>query len=250
MSDIVKIDDEVFTSEDFIKLLKLNGRFEGLMEDILKEKLTVRAAKKLGISVSADEIQERSDQFRRVHGLHRAKDTNNYLDALGITLDDFETFITDMMYQEKMIAEVYKEAAVDEYFRLNSPRFDSIEVSHIVVDSQGKAKEMISVLTDDPESFEELAREHSVADTRESGGRIGKVLRGSLQNEVEAKVFNAQAGELLGPFPSGDGSHYEIFRVDEKNPARLDDETTAEIRRLLREEWLAARAREHRIEVL
>ena len=60
-----------------------------------------------------------------------------------------------------------------------------------MLDSEGKAKEMISVLRDDPDSFAEMAREHSIADTREHGGLIGKVLRGSLRGDVEAKVFNA-----------------------------------------------------------
>ena len=134
------------------------------------------------------------------------------------------------------------------YFKLNSPRFDSIEVSHIVLDAEGKAKEMISVLRDDPDSFDEMAREHSIADTREQGGLIGKVLRGSLRTDIEAKVFNAAVGELLGPFASADRTVFEIFRVNAKHPARLDDDTATEVRRLLREEWLRARAQEHVIE--
>ena len=103
-------------------------------------------------------------------------------------------------------------------------------------------------LRDDPDSFEEMAREHSIADTRQQGGLIGKVLRGSLRNDVEAKVFNAAVGELLGPFASADRSVFEIFRVNAKHPAKLDDDTSTEVRRLLREQWLRARAQEHVIE--
>lgn len=250
MTKIVKIDDEVITTDDFIKSLKLNGRFESLIEEIVKDKLTVHAAKKQRISVSVEELQERSDQFRRIHGLHRSKDTNEYLDAMRITLDDFEAFITDMLYHEKIMAEVINDKAVDDYFSLNSPKFESIDISHIVLDSDGKAKEMLSVLTDAPEMFGEMAREHSVADTRERGGKIGKVMRGSLQPDIEAKVFSAAQGDLLGPFPSADGTHFELFTVDAKNSAQLDDETANEIRRRLKEEWLSARAREHRIEAL
>ena len=250
MAGIVKIDDEVFTNEDFIKLLKLNGRFENLMEDILRDKLAVHAAKRRGIVLSDEDIQERANQFRRIHGLHRAKETNDYFDALGVTLEDFEAFIVDMLYQEKVMEQIGEDAAIEEYFQLHSPRFESIEVSHIVMDSEGGAREMLSYLTDDPDSFEEMAREHSEADTRDAGGRIGKVMRGSLQGDIEAKVFNAEQGALLGPFPSGDGSMFEIFRIDAKSPAQLDDETRSEIKRLLRDEWLAARAKEHRIEML
>jgi peptidylprolyl isomerase len=93
-----------------------------------------------------------------------------------------------------------------------------------------------------------MAREHSMADTREKGGVIGKVLRGSLKSDIEAKVFNAETGDLLGPFPSADKSFYEIFMVNAKFPAALDEETATEVRRLLREEWLMARAQEHIIE--
>lgn len=249
MTAILRIDNEVIGIEDFIRTLKLTGQFGGLVEQLVRDKLTVRAAKKQGIPVSPQEIQERADQFRRVQGLHRAADMNNYLDTLGVNLDEFESFITDSLYQEKMMDAVCNDKAVEAYFKLNSPKFDSIEISHIVLDAEGKAKEMISVLEDDPDSFTEMAREHSIADTREQGGYIGKVLRGSLKTDVEAKVFNAEVGDLLGPFPSPDRSFFEIFAVNAKYPATLDEETAAEVRRLLREDWLLARAQEHVIEV-
>jgi parvulin-like peptidyl-prolyl isomerase len=248
MTAIVRIDDESIGIEDFVRTLKLTGQFEGLIEQLVRDKLTVRAAKKQGIPVSAEEIQERADQFRRVQGLHRATDMNNYLDTLGVSLDEFEAFITDGLYQEKMMEAVCSDQAVQEYFKLHSPKFDSIEVSHIVLDTEGKAKEMISFLAEDPDSFAEMAAEHSIADTRERGGVIGKVLRGSLKTDIEAKVFNAAVGDLLGPFPSADRSFYEIFAVNAKYPATLDEDTAAEVRRLLREEWLFARAQEHVIE--
>lgn len=250
MAGIVRIDDEVIGTEEFIRILKLTGQFESLIEQLVRDKLTVRAAKKRRIAVSPEEIQERADQFRRVQGLHRAADMNNYLNALGVSLDEFEAFITDSLYQEKVMAEVGSDKAVEAYFKLNSPKFDSIEVSHIVVGSEGEAKEIMSILRDDPDSFADMAREHSVADTREQGGLIGKVLRGSLKTDIEAKVFNAAVGDLLGPFPAGDRSFFEIFTVNAKHPAKLDEDVAAEVRRLLREEWLMARAQEHVIQAL
>jgi peptidylprolyl isomerase len=246
---IARIDDEEIGIDDFIRTLKLNGQFEGLIEQFMRDRLAARAARRQGIALSAGDIQERADQYRRVRGLHRAADMNRYLDALGVSLDEFENFITDDLYQERMMEQVCSDDAVGAYFQLNSPRFDSVDVSHIVLDAPGKAREMMSVLHEDPESFAEMAREYSIADTRENGGTIGKVLRGSLRSDVEAKIFNAAPGELLGPFASEDGTTHEIFVVTAKHPATLDDDTAAEIRRLLREEWLLARAQEHVIEV-
>lgn len=250
MAGIVKIDDEVFTTEDFIRVLKLNGRFETLMEEILKDQLMVRAAQKMGVKLSDEEIQERADQFRRVHDLHRAKETNEYFDALGVSLEDFEAFLVEELMKEKVLDAIAKDEVIEEYFQLNKPRFESIEVSHIVMDSDGGAREMLSVLEDDPGSFEEMAREHSIEDTAADGGCIGKLMRGVLDHEIEARIFNAEAGELLGPFGSEDGERFEIFRVDARNEASLDDDTRREIQRMAKDEWLAARSREHKIEIL
>jgi peptidylprolyl isomerase len=248
MSTLVKIDGHPIDVDDFIRILKLTGQFDGLMEQIVRDRLTVDAAKKQGIRVTEQEVQERADQFRRVHGLHRAADMNRYLDNVRIGLDEFEAFITDCVYQEKMLQQVCDDRAAQAYFNLNSPRFDIVDVSHIVLEGEGQAKEMMSVLQEEPESFEAMAREHSIAESRERGGLIGKVSRGSMRADVEAKVFNAAVGELLGPFVSADRSMYEIFRVNAKHPARLDDTLRGEVRRLLREDWLRARAQEHVIE--
>ena len=137
MTAIVRIDDEVVDVSEFIRLLKLTGQFDGLIEQLVRDKLTVRAAKKSGVAVSDEEIQNRADQFRRIRGLHRAADMNNYLDALHVSLDEFEVYITDTLYQEKMLDKVGTEREIEEYFQLNSPKFDSIEVSHILLDTEG-----------------------------------------------------------------------------------------------------------------
>jgi parvulin-like peptidyl-prolyl isomerase len=248
MAAIVRIDDEVIGVDDFLTALKLTGQFEGLVEQLVRDRLTARAARKQGVVVTPEAIQQRADQYRRVQGLHRATDMNQYLDNFGVSLDEFEAFITDSLYQEKVMEQVCSEQAVENYFKLNSPKFDSVEISHIVLDAEGKAKEMMSVLAEEPASFADMAFEHSSADSKSQGGVIGKVLRGSLKTDIEAKVFNAAVGELLGPFAAPDKSFYEIYTVTAKYPATLDTDTAAEIRRLLRDAWLAARAQEHVIE--
>src|SRR6478672_1639497 len=112
MATIVRIDDEIISTEEFLRLLKLTGQFEALLEQLVRDRVTVLSAKQRGITLAPEEIQERADQFRRIRGLHRAADMNNYLDAIGVTLDEFEKFITDSLYQEKMLAAVGDERAV------------------------------------------------------------------------------------------------------------------------------------------
>lgn len=249
--DVARINDETITAEDFVKLLRLDNSFNSLIERIVTEKLTVQVARQSGISVSAQEVQERVDQFRRVQGLHRAQDTLDFLEALGVSVEEFETYMTDSLYREKMLAQVTSRDAVEEYFRLHSPKFDSIEVSHIIVDSEGKARELMAVLEDEPELFAEMAREHSLDnDTKDAGGYMGKYLRGSLSKDAEAKIFNAESGELRGPFASDNGLLFEIFRIDAKHTAQLDEKTARDVSKMVHDEWLRARSQEHRLEVL
>lgn len=249
--EIARIEDLIVSADDFVTQLKLNGNFENLIEEILLEKLTVHAAKKQGITVTDDEVQERFDQIRRVEGLHRAQDTIDFLDRLKIPLDTFEQYITDLLYREKMLAALTTDEAIKEYFNLHSPKFDSIEISHIVLDSESKAREMIAYLEDDPDSFADMAREHSLAtDTGERGGLIGKVTRGSMQNEVDAKIFNASPGDLLGPFPSEDELLYEVFIINKKHTAQLDEATARDVSKIIIEEWQETRAKEFRVEIL
>lgn len=251
MAIIAKIDEESISADDLVKVLKITNLFQDLLEDIIGDKLTVMAAKKRNIAVSTEEVQERADQFRRVRGLHRAKETNAYLDRIGFSLEEFENHITDTLYKERMIAEVCSDGAIEEYFRLNSPKFESIELGHILLDSEGKAKEMMALLEDDPESFAELAKAHSLSkSTQESGGSIGKVRRGMLPAEVEAKVFNADAGDIVGPFKVGKENLFEIFMVNGKEPPSLDEQARAKVQKVLLRQWLAKQAAEHKIEVL
>jgi hypothetical protein len=174
-----------------------------------------------------------------VRGLHRAADMNHYLDALNVSLDEFEAFITDSLYQEKMLARYATTGAMEDYFKLNSPRFDAIEVSHIVLDSEGKAQGNDLVPARRSRQFRRHGARAFDGRHARAGGVIGKVLRGSLRADIEAKVFNAAPGDLLGPFPSADRSFFEIFLVRAKHPARLDADVAAEVKRLLREHWLA-----------
>jgi parvulin-like peptidyl-prolyl isomerase len=250
MADLMKIDDELITSDRFVSLLKLSGRFDAIFDEVVKERVIVHSARRDGIKITPEAVQQRADQLRRVNGLHRAVEMKRYLESIKVSVTEYQAFITDMLYYEKMMERILNDESVEKFFNLNSPKFDSIDVNHIVLDSEGKAREIMAILEDEPERFTELAREHSFADTGKEGGYIGRVTRGSLQPEVESKVFHAEEGSILGPFPTPDGLFHEIFLVNRKRAPTLDEDTKTEIRRLLKDKWLSEQAREHRLEVL
>ncbi|QTA89934.1 peptidylprolyl isomerase [Desulfonema magnum] len=248
MSTLLKIDEEAISADQFIKFLKFSNEFSELMKKLIRNKVTVHAAKKRGITVSTEEVQQMADDFRRCIGLHRAKETHEWIERIGITPEDFETFITEHVFKKKMIDTLTTEEAVAAYFNLNAPRFDTADIKHIVVEGREKAMEFIALLDEEPENFDEFAREYSLDDeTKNTGGYIPEVRRGILPDEVEAKVFNASADDILGPFQVGEEELYEIIRVTAIHPARLDKSAREKISEAIYDEWLNERLKEHSV---
>ncbi len=244
---IAKIDDTTFTSDELVSWLKLTGRFSHVVQDMIMEKLTATAARRKGIDVNADELQMAADNHRRVHGLHRVSDANAFLDAAEVTLDGYEAFIEDSVLAGKMRDELSDVQAVEAYFNLNKPAYESIEVGHILVSNEDMAREVLATVAEDPASFAELAREESIAQTAAEGGRIGKVFRDSLPEELAAKLFSVGEGEALGPFATDDGC-FEVFMVFARHEAELDDTTRETIRRRLYEDWLRSAVNDFKVE--
>jgi len=246
---VARINDETISADAFVKLLKLKGLLDDLLESALIDKLVVHAAKNLGIMVTADDIQERADEFRRVMGLHRSRDTIDYLNNIDMTIEEFEAYVEESLYKDKVQELIIRNDAVDDYFRANLSIFERVELHHIVLDSQAKANEVLAILSEDVSYFSELAKQHSLAsDTRDNGGYIGKINRGCLPNDIEIKVFIAKPGDLLGPFFVN--GFYEIFYISDKYTPELDSVTTEEVKRRLFDEWLENQAGEYRIEML
>ncbi len=180
--------------------------------------------------------------------MHRAKDSHVWLDNLGLTLDYFEDFMTERLYKNKMMASIQTGEAVEEYFKLNSPRFDKVDFKQIIVDSKNQAKEIIAMLEDNPNDFDKYCQEHSLDDeTIGSGGLETGVRRGQLPDEVDAKVFNAKAGDVLGPFQYAEEDLWQVIMVVAVHPPKKDETTENEIADAIYEDWLNARIKEHTI---
>jgi len=247
--DVAKVDGKSLNSEDFVLWLKLSGRFTMVVEDFVKEKLAARAARKAGLVADEEALQQRADESRRALGLHRAADTNQFLDQASATLTDFETYLEDNLLAAKIREQVQSVSAVEEYFQLNSPKYDAVDVSHMVVRGSAEANEVVSLLRDGEETFADLAREYSVTDSAAQGGSIGTVYRGQLNDELEARIFSADIGAPLGPFATGDDEHFEIFLVNRTQSAKLVDSTRESIEKQLFDEWLANQSKILQVQV-
>lgn len=147
-----------------------------------------------------------------------------------------------------MIDAIVSQKEVESYFSLNSPAFDSVDICHIVVENENKAKEIKALLDDEPEMFDSFVKDHSLdMETRNSRGYIKGVQRGCLPDEIESKIFNASQGEIAGPFNVNGGNLYEIIKIVSKNKAGLDQETKEKISQIILNQWMEKRIKNHSI---
>jgi parvulin-like peptidyl-prolyl isomerase len=243
MVDLVKINDEPITSEEVILHLKFNNELDYILDQMIRDRLLALGAEKAGIEAMPEELQERADQLRRVLGLHRAADVHAYLDRLQASVSDFQQFVAGLVIKNKMTQEITSDEKMEAYFRLHSPKFDTVTLGHIAVLEQGVANELVAMLEEEPSLLADLAREHSISDTAEDGGLLGTVRRGQVDPRVESRIFNAELRVPIGPVGEEDGP-FDIFMVLEKNAATLDEPTRGEVRRAILDEWVTEAVKE------
>lgn len=226
------------TPEEIVKSLALTGQLEAVCADLAKRKEVVKKANHLGIEATTDDIQQLSDSFRAVQGLHSATETMSFLDKNGLTVDDFEQFCEEAVLANILIEHLADERAIAEYFVNHRSEFDLARVSVIMVASENMANEVVMQVTEDGEDFHQLARECSMDEqTKHAGGYVGAVSRSMLPPEAAAKVFNTHTGDLVGPFENE--GMFQLLLVKDVRRAELDDETKEAIKERIFNEWVA-----------
>src|SRR5262249_19103597 len=107
---------------------------------------------------------------------------------------------------------------------------------------EGVAGELVSQITEEDADFAMLARKHSLdGDTRDAGGYVGIVQRKTLSPAVDAAIFTAPVGAVVGPVKTDMG--YHVIQVQALFPGVLDERTRAAIQDQLFADWLRAEAR-------
>ncbi|MBQ3181972.1 MAG: peptidylprolyl isomerase, partial [Clostridia bacterium] len=121
------------------------------------------------------------------------------------------------------VAKVFEKVDVEDeeiktYYDENKAQFvrgESVAASHILVDSEEKANEILKVIESGEVSFEDAAREHSSCPSGQNGGALGEFTKGQMVPEFDKAVFSMEVGELRGPVKTQFGFH--IIKLTTKN---------------------------------
>lgn len=221
-------------SDEVLKFLALSGMSHPVFSQLIKRKEMARKASELGIMVSDEQLQRFADSFRMARGLRSADEMLEFLKTWDLTEDEFERFCEISMLTELLETILADESKILETFANERADFDTARVSVILVDKLELANELAMQIREDGEDFHALARKHSVDSmTKYAGGHLGIVGRGRLDPEPSAKVFNASAGDVLGPFEADGG--YQLILVEDIQRADL---SRNEVRQAVKERIL------------
>ena len=106
-----------------------------------------------------------------------------------------------------------------EYYEENKDQFgggETVNASHILVDTEEKALEILAAIKSGEVSFEEAAMEHSSCPSGQRGGNLGDFGRGQMVPEFDTAVFEMEVGEITeAPVKTQFG--YHLIKLNSKN---------------------------------
>ena len=152
---------------------------------------------------------------------------NAFGSELGLERDpqymsQVEQALKDIKYSFTMnkIMETIKieEDEAKEIYEAHPERYqgqESIKASHILVDDENLAKDLITKITNNEISFEDAAKEHSSCPSKEQGGDLGEFGRGMMVKEFEDAAFTMDEGEMTKA-PVSTQFGYHIIKTTEK----------------------------------
>ena len=237
------------------QLFRLRMQAEALNE-LIRQTLYNQEAKARGITVSKTEVEaEASAQYQRFLQTYQITEEQleAYLKQSGSTLSEFKDSIRSevrtQLLTEKVQAAVAGEIdpsddELESYFEAHISSYDQperIRASHILVDDEETAKEVLGKLKSGAD-FAELAKEYSQdSSNKDEGGDLGWFSRGRMVKEFEDAAFALEnIGDISDIVKTSYG--YHIIKLTGREPAHTP--TLDEVKDQVRNDYLQEKKQE------
>ncbi|WP_227521964.1 peptidylprolyl isomerase [Bacillus solitudinis] len=209
------------------------------LEILVTDKIIEQEARKEGITISKQEIENELAQYVESYGGEEA--FLEILESSGVKIDKVEDDAKKYLLLEKLLKPriTISEEEMLAYFSEYEYSFaeeEQVKASHILVEDEKTAEEVIEKL-EEGEDFNEIAKSYSI-DTanHEVGGDLGYFTRGTMAEAFEEVAFSLDLGEISGPVQTEFGYHIiKVAEHVEATEANYEDHK-AEIEDILFEE--------------
>lgn len=235
------------------KLFKENENL--FLETLISFRLQIQEAVNSRFRVSREEVNEAIDGLKKKYGMSDAQFQES-LKAEGYSMEDYKKRLSDQILQSKILNQQVRskilvtDADVDNFMKDNKDMIGSTTGYHIRQiffkkpkdpADKGKVEEKaqtVYAMARQGDEFAALARQYSEDATRDSGGDLGFIEKGSLAKDFSAALSAMKPGDISNPFWSDRGMH--ILRLEEmtapKSSAELRDEAKMALQNKLFEE--------------
>jgi len=195
----------------------------GFLNRLIETRLLVQEADVRGLIVSEEELDREISQLKEDY----PKDTlNETLERIGLKLEEWreerrEKLLIDELIRREIDSVIHvSDDEINSYFKTNMKDFQrplQVHARQIVVATEEEANTLRSRIVKG-ESFEELARLHSLSPDAKEGGDLGVFSKGQMPEEFDQVVFRYRSGTLSRVVQSPYGFH--LFKVEERFPPR------------------------------
>lgn len=231
------IDEQPLSLRECLRYLQTSGKLQGFLGDILRQYVLEQEMKtREDLDINPAVIEQAVVDFRLQQQLTDPNAFQEWLQRNGLDYAAFHNQISSNFKIEKLKF-VVTEPRLQEYFIERKVFLDRVVLSRIIVENQELADEL-KMQIQEGASFEELAREHSIADDRIANGMMGPVSRGTMPDSIRAMIDAANIGDLVGPLEIE--QRWALFRVEQALPATLENQSLRQV--LINElfdRWLA-----------
>ena len=145
---------ETLSLGDFLAAMKRSRRLRPLLLDAFVEHYLVNRARRAGLSVNDQELQQAADNFRLKNGMASAEQTQQWFQREAITPDDFAGGMERDILVEKLRRAI-AEPRIEEVFNANTVRFARVKLKRILVATEADARQVIDDIANGRATFEE-----------------------------------------------------------------------------------------------
>ena len=245
------------SEEERKKIFKEN---EGVfLENLINFKLQLQEAKHFGIKVSDAELKDAIDGIKNKYGMSEAQFQES-LKSEGYTFDEYKKRLGEQIISSKIVNQqvrnkvLVNDQDIDAFIRDNKNFEGTTEKYRIrqiflkkPLDAADRSiteerAQAIYAKIMQGEDFGTLAKEFSEDPTKNTGGDLGFIEKGSLAKEFSSALSQMMPGDVSKPFWTGAGLH--IIKLEEKSgkksPAEIrEDARTALSNKLFMERYNA-----------
>ena len=235
-SSFLTVNGQEIALTEVVKYLQISGRLGNFISDVLRQHIIEQEiSARTDIEISSALIEQTIIDFRLKNQLTDAQKFQEWLTSNGTDYTTFHTSIT-FSFQLEKLKELVTESKLPEYFIEKKIYLDRVILSRILVDSRELAEEL-QTQVEEGSSFEQLAKEYSLADERVFNGMMGPISRGTIPDILRAAVDSTTPGKLINPIEIE--GRFALFRLEQILPASLEDtQLQQSLKNELFEKWL------------